>query len=170
MPTERPDPCGSGEGCGAAVARRGRDAAPGARALRSESFFYFCCCFKGFGLGFFFFFFCGGERCLVYFGNSALPVPPPKSREVLGHPRPYLLFTGPERPRRLLSPLFWVVATAWLLGENPLRKQKKGEGRGSPPAPMAPCPAGGERLPGDAEGSPRAAGEEGPAVSVEWAE
>lgn len=95
-----------------------------------------------------------GGGSLVYFGNCALPDPPHNSLEMLGHLRPYLLFTGPERPRRLLWPLSWVAAASWLLEVNPQRKQKKGNGRDLPPAPMSPYPAGGDRRPGSAERTP----------------
>lgn len=51
VPAERQEPGGSGPG--------GRDTAHGARALRSESFLYFCCCLEGVMQDF-----CGGEGLL----------------------------------------------------------------------------------------------------------
>lgn len=51
VPAERQEPGGSGPG--------GRDTAHGARALRSESFLYFCCCLEGVIQDF-----CGGEGLL----------------------------------------------------------------------------------------------------------
>lgn len=109
-----------------------------------------------------------GGGSLVYFGNCALPDPPHKSLEVLGHPRPYLLFTGPERPWRLLWPLSWVAAASWLLEVNPQRKQKKKETAGA--CPPRRCPRGRGASPRVRRGDPLATGAASPAVSVEWAE
>lgn len=52
------------------------------------------------------------------------------------------------------TPLLWVDVASWLLKVNPQQKQKKGEGRGLPPAPMPPCSAGDDPLPGAPKGPP----------------